>query len=81
MKKLKTLTVGVDSEDNPQFSILKGRHSIKTFNKAFKNEGWDDSDGFTKDMVTYEWIRKLKNSFRITDQNDLKAEIYTVGHW
>ena len=48
-EKLTTLTIG-DRDGNMSFVVCDGHVSPKTFNKAFKAEGWSDAGYLQKDL-------------------------------
>jgi hypothetical protein len=77
MKKLVTKTIG--TVDQPSFTILKGRHSLKAFNMASKNEGFLNK--VRKDELEYGWFRKTKRGHTRSTISDLKAEVYTYVEW
>lgn len=69
MKKntvLKTMTLGHD--DNPGIVICPGHVNAKTFNKAFRAEGWSGDGTYKQDDLQYVYCKatKMKNGTRYT---------------
>jgi len=52
MKKLKTSTLCTSSGD-PVTVVCPGHVDAKTFNQAFKNEGWSERGSYSKDDIKY----------------------------
>jgi len=51
MKTLKTMTLCI--QDNPISVICPGHVNLKTFNRAFKAEGWSDIGDYEKVEYIY----------------------------
>jgi hypothetical protein len=79
MTELTTVTIG--GEDDPTFSLCEGHVDQETFNKAFVEEGWSESDGFDQELLAHEyWIEKDDNWTKATKDTP-GAKAVTVGTW
>lgn len=78
-KTLKTKTLG--TKDQPAFVICDGHVDVKTFNKAFKSEGWSEVGKWDKKQIDYVYGFEGKCGFSLCEPNKLKAKKYTVAHW
>lgn len=77
MKTLKTITL-TDKQGNPAWTLCPGHVSAKTFNKAFKAEGWNTDPYLDKDLYFQYW-RKLKSGmFKKCSPEAKGAKPYTT---
>lgn len=56
-KKTITLSIGAD----PSLVLCPGHVDQKTFNQAFKNEGWSEPGGYKQRDLEYGYFKKRKN--------------------
>lgn len=82
-KELKTITLGMD--DNPSVVICPGHVDVKTFNKAYKSEGWGDIGTYKQDDLKYVYCieKPLKKGSRYKQvaPNVEGAKPYTWTSW
>lgn len=80
MKKAKTITIG--KNDDPTHSILEGHVGVKTFNQAFRAEGWRGSTILKGELKHEYWIPlRRKASWKPAGAYNAKAVPVTVLEW
>lgn len=76
----KTTTL-LDLYDAPAISLLEGHHTIESFNKAFRAEGWE-IEPWPQEYISHEyWIRDQTGVWTCSNKNDLRAIPVTVCAW
>lgn len=76
--KQKTITLG---QDEPISTLCMGHVDFKTFNKAFKAEGWVDGLDSPEEL-SYEYWRPYKDgAWKPSTPTDKKAVPVTVVEW
>lgn len=81
MKAKMVTTTLTDTYDAPEISILEGHHDLKTFNKAFIEEGWTQ-EPWPSDYVSHEyWIKLPNGKWECSNKNDSRAIPVTIATW
>lgn len=78
--KLKTITLS-DKTDDPLCVICPGHVDHKTFNKAFKEEGWNDIGHFRQDCLAYVYMIKTKDIYKKVPPSKKGAKPFTWTPW
>ncbi len=81
--RLKTQTLGPRNQDNPMHVLCPGHVDSKTFNQAFKNEGWSEKGSYKQADLNYLYGRKSKNGswqFHLAP-TAARARRITVASW
>lgn len=77
--KTQTLMQG----DNPAWVLCPGHVDIKTFNKAFKAEGWSGAGDYKKEDIFYEYwtFNRLTKHWKKAIPSAIGARKVTVCRW
>lgn len=77
-KTLKTITLGVD---NPTFVICPTHVDAKTFNKAFKAEGWSEQGNYAQSDLRYIYMIKSGSNYKECSPSAKGARRFTFTSW
>lgn len=75
---LKTITLF--QNDDPCFVLCPGHVDKKTFNQAFKNEGWDQAS-YKQDDLRYEYWAQTGKSFKKSLPTKKGSKKFTTAFW
>lgn len=87
MKKTALKTITLTIGDDPSHVVCPGHVDIKTFNQAFKNEGWDSVGHYKKDEISYIYAVKQEANangrfkFKEVAPNSPGAKKFTISRW
>jgi hypothetical protein len=76
----KSITLGASTDDQPDFTIVKGHCTTTEFNKAMRKEGWIKDWVFKSELSKEWWIHTDKMWVKSTKENPI-AEPVTVLSW
>ena len=83
MSDLKTRTLGaagINDGGDPAITICDGHVDVKTFNKAFENEGWKPSDIEEGELI-HGWVVETPKQTFLAVKSDKDAKAATYRFW